>query len=137
MSTLTLVPQAAPRTSAHRTAARRVAVSRTQVVASPVRRGEVRLTRRGRLVVLVLACAVVAAIAVMVAAGSAATDSTGGAARVDVVTVAPGDTLWGIAGDVAADLDIDLREAVQRVEQLNVIDGGVVYAGQELRVPTR
>lgn len=132
MSTLTLAPQAAPRTGA-----RRVAVSRTATPVRPVGRGEVRLTRRGRIVVLVLACAVVAAVAVMLAAGSAATDDAGSAAQVEVVSVAPGDTLWGIAGDVAADLDIDVREAVQRVEQLNAIEGGVVYPGQELRVPTR
>ena len=100
-------------------------------------RSQVRLTRRGRLVVLALAFAAVAAVAVWLAAGSAATQEQGSGPQVEVVTVAPGDTLWDIASDAAAATGSgDVRDMMQRIEQLNAIDASVVYVGQELRVPT-
>lgn len=99
-----------------------------------VRRSQVRLTRRGRLVVLALALLAVAVVGIALASASAAGSGTG-AAGVHVVTVRPGDTLWGIAGRAASRAGVDTGEMVQRLEELNTIDDGVVYAGQELRVP--
>jgi LysM repeat protein len=97
-------------------------------------RAQVRLTRRGRLVLLVLALLAVLAVGVAVASASAA-GSHGGSPDVHVVTVQPGDTLWDIAGDAAAAAHVQTGEMVQRLEDLNALDDGVVYAGQELRVP--
>ncbi|WP_418062181.1 LysM peptidoglycan-binding domain-containing protein [Pimelobacter simplex] len=124
MSTVTLAPRVAParRTAAAPTAARRPA-------------GSVRLTRRGRLLVFVLALLAVVAAALWLAAGSAASRDAGAPAEVDVVTVAPGDTLWDIASDAAATTGDDVRDMMQRIEQLNALDGGTVYVGQDLRVP--
>ncbi|MFJ9315024.1 LysM peptidoglycan-binding domain-containing protein [Pimelobacter simplex] len=124
MSTVTLAPRVAParRTAAAPAAARRPA-------------GSVRLTRRGRLLVFVLALLAVVAAALWLAAGSAASRDAGAPAEVDVVTVAPGDTLWDIASDAAATTGDDVRDMMQRIEQLNALDGGTVYVGQDLRVP--
>ncbi|WP_408898298.1 LysM peptidoglycan-binding domain-containing protein [Nocardioides sp. R1-1] len=122
MSTITLAPRVAP--------ARPTSASR------PASRGQVRLTRRGRAVVFGLALVVVALAAVWLAAGSAATRDSGGAAQIDVVTVAPGDTLWAIASEAAADTGDSVRDMMQAIQQLNTLDGSVVYVGQELRVPT-
>lgn len=131
MSTITLAPAA-------RTAPRAASRTATRVPARrPAPRGGVRLTRRGRLVVVALALAVVAAVVVAFASGSAATDAASGPAQVRVVTVAPGDTLWALAGEAADELGTGVDEAMQRIEELNTIDRGVVYAGQQLRVPTR
>ncbi|MDQ6523593.1 LysM peptidoglycan-binding domain-containing protein [Nocardioides sp. LHD-245] len=121
MSTITLAPRVVP--------ARRA----TSTVRS---RGQVRLTRRGRTVVFLLALAVVALVAVWLAAGSAATRDQAGAPQVDLVTVAPGDTLWDIASDVAVGSGDDVRDAMRTIQQLNTLDGSVVYVGQELRVPS-
>ena len=100
------------------------------------RRSQVRLTRRGRLVVLALALVVVAAVAVWLAAGSAATHDQGSATQIEVVTVAPGDTLWDIASDAAAATGgTDVRDMMDRIQQLNTLDSSVVYTGQELRIP--
>lgn len=93
----------------------------------------VRLTRRGRLVVFLFACLAVVAVAVSLAAGSAASGESGGAPAIELVTVAPGDTLWDIAGDVAGGGDV--RDVVDQIQMLNSLDSSVVYAGQELRVP--
>ena len=51
-----------------------------------------------------------------------------------VVMVGTGDTLWGIAADIADDGDV--RGMVDRIEELNALDSGMVTAGQKLRVPT-
>ena len=128
MSTITLAPR--PAASAPRAA--------TSAGRRPAQQaGRVRLTRRGRLVVLALAFAIVAAIGIWLAAGSAATHEQGGPAQVEVVTVAPGDTLWDIAGDaVAATGEGDVRDMMERIQQLNTLDSSVVYAGQTLRVPS-
>ena len=123
MSTITLAP--------HVTVTRRSSTARPRSQA-----GRVRLTRRGRLVVLALAFAVVVACAVWLAAGSAATREEGGTPAVEIVTVAPGDTLWDIASDTAAVTGGDVRGVMEQIQQLNTLDSSVVYAGQELRVPT-
>lgn len=107
-------------------------VSAPRPVARP---GQVRLTRRGRVVVFLFAFVAVAALAVAIAAGSAATREDGGAPAVDVVTVAPGETLWDIASDVAAAGGGDVRGAMADIQDLNTLDGSVVYAGQQLRIP--
>lgn len=129
MSTITLAPRVAP--------VRRPASAPRAASARPAARGQVRLTRRGRVVVFLLALAVVALVAVWLAAGSAATRVDGGAPQVQVVTVGPGDTLWDIASAAAGTSGDDVRDMMQTIQQLNTLDGSVVYVGQELRVPTR
>lgn len=96
----------------------------------------VRLTRRGRLVVLALGLLLILGVGVMLAAGSAATRDSG-TEQVAVVTVTPGDTLWDIASDVAAATgEGDVSDVVATIEEMNALDTSMVYVGQELRVPT-
>lgn len=119
MSTLThtlVLP--APRERAQRTAARP---------------GAVRLTRRGRAVVFLLAFAVVLGIGLAFAAGSAATRDAGGS-ETTVITVGTGDTLWDIAAGISEGGDV--RSTMERIEELNALDSGMLVAGQRLRVPT-
>ena len=128
MSTISIAPQIRPTSRAPRRPARAQAQARS---------GQARLTRRGRLVVLLAALLAVAAFGIWVAAGSVATHEQGSAATIEVVTVAPGDTLWDIASDAAAASgSTDVRDMMDRIQQLNTLDGSVVYVGQELRVPT-
>jgi Tfp pilus assembly protein FimV len=131
MSTISIAP--------HRVTTARVAPARRPAAphaARPARSaGPVRLTRRGRVVVFLLAFLAVAAVAIAIAAGSAATREDGGAPAVDVVTVAPGETLWDIASDVAAVSGGDVRGAMAEIQDLNTLDGSMVFAGQELRIP--
>ena len=115
MSTLSLAPAFAP------TTVRRPA------------RASVRLTRRGRLVVFLTALAFVLMAGIFLGAGAFGTDEAGTAPATEVVMVGPGDTLWGIAADVAADGDV--REAMSEIERLNALDSVALSAGQKLRVP--
>lgn len=102
----------------------------------PVRQGgsgQVRLTRRGRAVVLLLALVAVMGLGVLWAAGSVATEQAGQPEPTRVVMVAPGDTLWEIASDIADAGQV--RAMVDRIEELNALDSAMVEAGQRLRVP--
>lgn len=95
--------------------------------------GPVRLTRRGR-AVLVLAFLGLA-LALMIPLGGWATASltAGSPDPVRVVVVQPGDTLYGIAGDLAEPGEV--RTMVHRIQQLNSLPGGQIAVGQQLAVP--
>jgi Tfp pilus assembly protein FimV len=96
-------------------------------------RPAVRLTRRGRLVVLLAVLAM--AFAALVMFGSPAL-STGTAhhAPARTVVVQPGQTLWDIAGQVAPGQDV--RAVVDEIVDLNALsDAGAIRPGQPLYVP--
>ena len=101
---------------------------------APVRlRSTVRLTRRGRLVVFVTSLLLVLAVAFALAGGAVGTDSAGEQIPTEVVQVAPGDTLWGIASEIATDGDV--RSMMSEIERLNALESAGLAAGQTLRVP--
>ncbi|CAM3587622.1 LysM peptidoglycan-binding domain-containing protein [Nocardioides zeicaulis] len=101
--------------------------------ATSARRSAVRLTRRGRLVVFLTSLFLVLGVAVMLAGGAVGTDSAGQQVPTEVVTVAPGDTLWDIASDISTDGDV--RSAMDQIERLNALESASLSAGQKLRVP--
>ncbi|QBX56062.1 LysM peptidoglycan-binding domain-containing protein [Nocardioides seonyuensis] len=109
-----------------------LSISPTFRTAAP-RRSTVRLTRRGRVVVVLAGLLVALAAAFFLAAGAVGTEEAGTAPATEVVQVAPGDTLWGIASDVADDGDV--RAMITEIERLNALDSAAVSAGQKLRVP--
>ena len=96
-------------------------------------RSAVRLTRRGRLVVFVAALLFVMATAFLLAGGAVGTDEAGAPVPTEVVQVAPGETLWGIASDLATDGQV--RDMMSQIERLNALDSAGLTAGQKLRVP--
>ena len=95
--------------------------------------GTLRLTRRGRLVVLALGVLLAVLVGVVLATGSVATSEKGTPPPTEVITVSGGDTLWAIAAERADDGDV--RATIEHIQQLNSLDGGLVVAGQRLRVP--
>ena len=97
------------------------------------RRSSVRLTRRGRLVVFLTSLFIVLGVAIALAGGAVGTGSAGQPAPTEIVQVAPGDTLWGIASEVATDGDV--RSMMNEIERLNALDSTGLAAGQKLRVP--
>ncbi|HYF71604.1 MAG TPA: LysM peptidoglycan-binding domain-containing protein [Nocardioides sp.] len=117
MSTMTIAPH-------------QVGQVRTTRAARP---GSVRLTRRGRLVVLTIAVLTILAVGFVLAGGSVATSEPGTPEPTRVVTVGAGDTLWDIAAGVSADGDV--RAMVDHIQRLNALDSGMVTLGQRLLVP--
>jgi Tfp pilus assembly protein FimV len=116
-------------------------VAPTHVAARPTQRptpaSALRLTRRGRVVVVLLGLTFALVAGIFLGAGSVATERPGAPEPTRIVQVGPGDTLWAIAADAAAATgEDDVRTMVDRIERLNALDGGLVLAGQRLRVPT-
>ncbi len=97
-----------------------------------VRAGGSRLTRRGRLVVGLLA--VIGLLAVFLLGWFAASPAASAPPQ-RTVTVSAGQTLWQIARRVAP--QADPRVTVAQIERLNHLDGAQVHPGQPLRVPGR
>lgn len=95
-----------------------------------------RLTARGRRVVLALAALPLAAgIAFGALSGGSAMASNDAIATAsfETVTVMPGDTLWSIAESIAP--TADPREVIGEITRLNVLRGGALQIGEELAIP--
>jgi LysM domain-containing protein len=105
--------------------------------AAPVRAGRrtpARLTRRGRVAVVlfVLLCLVIGAFAVGRVSSTAATSATRSHAH--YVVVRPGESLWAIARRALP--DSDPRVGVERIIDLNSLTDATVVPGQRLALPT-
>jgi len=137
MSTMVLTaPLAGPRrVRAARPATARVASRpaparvRSTPAAPPV---ALRLTARGRLVLLsLLLCVGLAVTAFTGAISFAGTDAA--SVPVRYVTVQSGQTLWSIAREAAP--SSDRRDTVAKILELNALPDSGVHAGQRLAVP--
>lgn len=97
------------------------------------RPGGVRLTRRGRLTLLVLFVGLAFALISLVGGQSAATGEAGQPVETRTVVVGEGDTLWGIASEIAEPGQV--REIIHHIQQLNALPNAGLMQGQELAVP--
>src|SRR5262245_14626632 len=93
----------------------------------------VRLTRRGRLVAILLLLAMAAVALALAAPASDAATPAGTAAT--IVVVRPGDSLWTIAARYLPSRDAP--SIVEEIRRLNGLDGYTIYAGERLALPKR
>ena len=102
----------------------------TAALASPVR-----ITRRGRLLLLALVAVLAFALVSLgqVAASAGPADSGTDEPVSATWVVQPGETLWVIARRV--DPQTDPRETVARIVAMNDLPSSSVQAGQELQIP--
>ena len=96
-----------------------------------------RLTNRGRAVlrglVIVLMLFAMATSGLALARGARASDGAAPAVVVHTHVVLPGETLWGIAQQVAP--HVDPRDTVARIVEFNSLTTTAVRAGQRLALP--
>jgi LysM repeat protein len=95
------------------------------------RAGTLRLTRRGRVVVLVAGLATALSLG-FVAATQTFADNHPQPTR--GIVVQPGQTLWDIAAAQTPSGD-DVRSTMTHLEQLNHLDSAALQVGQHLRIP--
>lgn len=114
-----------------RTVVRRPA--RRPAVAAPVTAPAVRLTRRGRLVLLLALVAVAFTMLAVFGAQSAATGESGAPVETRTVEVGEGDSLWQIAATVADSGEV--QEMIHQIEELNALSGVGLVEGEEIAVP--
>jgi len=113
--------------------------------ATPVRAPRLRITARGRAVFTTLAAAPLVAIALFIGLGggdavagrndpaASVGAATVGAATFTYVSIAPGQSLWQLAEQVAP--NADPREVVADILALNQLRSADVQPGQELAIP--
>lgn len=142
MSAIAVQPRLATRPAAERPVRPRPAAARPAAAPTPGREragaraagaseASLRLTRRGRAVLVVLALLVVLG---GVVGGRAVADGPQQATEVTTHAVMAGETLWQIAADVAAPGE-DVRDVVLRLQELNGLSSASLLAGQVLLLP--
>lgn len=99
----------------------------------PVR--HVRLTRRGRAVVVVGLVLLLLAAFSLGRVGAVGSTDAAAPPQVEVTTVAPGETLWKVAKRIAPGQDP--RPVVDQIIRLNDLPGAGLRAGQQLLLPVR
>lgn len=93
----------------------------------------IRLTRRGRRVVAVLALIPIAITFLLIGTRGAVASDGSGTATTQAIVVQPGQSLWDVA--VTINPEKDPRETIWVIQQLNDMKTSEVLAGQELVVP--
>ena len=96
--------------------------------------GRLRLTRRGRLVLVLVAMALLFVAASVGRAGSEAATVSDTGPSLQQVTVQPGETLWAVAQRIAP--DNDPREVIAQIRRINDLETSTLQAGQQLLLPT-
>jgi hypothetical protein len=95
---------------------------------------DMRLTRRGKAVILTVAIVAIGILAIMLGPSSTATDQVGTPQETATVKVLPGHTLWQIAA--AANPDGDIRATVDEIVELNSLpNASALQMGSEIAVP--
>lgn len=103
---------------------------------APVRpQPKLRLTRRGRGVLLALAAApiVIAALFFSLNGGGATASLEGATVSFEYVTVDAGQSLWQVAESIAP--TADPRDVIDAIVRFNQLESADVYAGQEIAIP--
>jgi LysM repeat protein len=109
--------------------------SSTRAAAGAVRAPQpsVRLTRRGRAVVVMAALVLVLLAGFFLGSVAVGTDEAGQAPATEIIMVEPGQSLWSISSELTTEGDV--RSTMREIERLNALDTVALSAGQKLRVP--
>ena len=112
---------------------------RTIAIDEAPARGRLRLTTRGRrvlLAILVMPALVALGVALSQVPEVSAADTSveaQGIAAFEYRTVHPGDTLWEIAAETSSGRDV--RDVILDIERLNGLDGAPLQPGQRIALP--
>jgi LysM repeat protein len=111
-----------------------VTVGGFSTYSAPVR-SHLRMTKRGRAVLLTLVATpvVIAALAFGINAGAAM--GTSSSAPLAKITVVGGETLWGVAKEIAP--NADPRDVIADVMSVNRLNSADIYPGERLSIPAR
>jgi hypothetical protein len=106
---------------------------RARAVAPRATSPRTRLTRRGRVVLLVVAALLLLAAISVGRAGSQAATATENGPMLQQATVQPGETLWAVAQRIAP--KNDPREVVAQLRRINHLQSSSLRVGQQLLLP--
>lgn len=107
-----------------------ITVSQSSTPAAP----QLRLTRRGKSLIVSVTVTALAVMALMFGPSSIATDQAGTPQETTVVTVHPGLTLWQVAAE--ANPHGDIRTTVDQIVELNALpNASSLQMGSQITVP--
>lgn len=113
------------------------ALSARPIRPARVAQPRLRITARGRAVLLVLASlpVVIAALLFGINGGGASASLEGSSVPLEYVTVQPGDSLWQVAESIAP--FADPRDVISAIVSLNGLTSADVFAGEQLEIPAQ
>ena len=94
---------------------------------------QLRMTRRGRLLLLGILAAVLLLTVSVGRMGSQAATAVDNGPALTQTTVQPGDTLWAVARRLAP--GSDARQVIAQIRRVNHLADSTLYAGQQLLLP--
>jgi hypothetical protein len=94
-----------------------------------------RLTRRGRRVLLALVVVPLVVLAFLAALNGGSATATGSSAPLEYVTVQAGQSLWQLAESIAP--ESDPRDVMSEIRTFNGLDSVQLVPGQRLAIPTQ
>ena len=99
-------------------------------------RARLRMTRRGRSVLLALvSLPIVVMLLALALNGGGATASLEAGAPAEIVMVQPGESLWTLAERIAP--GADPRDVIEELKAFNRLASADVWAGQQISIPQR
>jgi hypothetical protein len=102
---------------------------------APVRQSHLRMTRRGRAVLLTLVAAPVVVVALLFGINAGGATATSSSTPLTKVTVVGGETLWSLAKQISP--NTDPRDVVADVMSVNRMDTADIYPGEQLSIPAK
>ncbi len=111
-------------------------VSSERVVTSDrVVRSRLRMTKRGRAVLLTLVSVPLVAATLLLGLNAGAATGTSSSTPLAKVTVVGGETLWGVAKQIAP--NADPRDVIAAIEDVNQLQTADIQPGQQLNIPAQ
>jgi LysM repeat protein len=98
-------------------------------------RAHLRLTRRGRGVLLTIVAAPLVAIALFAGLNAGGATATSSSTPLSTVTVASGQSLWQLARHIAP--NADPRDVISDIIDVNQLASADVYPGERLEIPAQ
>jgi LysM repeat protein len=102
---------------------------------TPARRSHLRMTKRGRAVLLSLVAIPVVAAALAFGINAGGATATSSSTPLAKVTVVGGETLWGLAKQIAP--NADPRDVIADIVSVNRLDSADIYPGEQLAIPAQ
>jgi hypothetical protein len=103
--------------------------------AAPVRRAHLRMTKRGRAVLLTLVATPLVLVALAFGINAGGATATNSSTPLAKVTVVGGETLWGVAQQIAP--HADPRDVIADLESVNRLSSANIYPGEQLLIPAQ
>jgi LysM repeat protein len=101
---------------------------------TPVR-AHLRITARGRAVLLTLLAMPLVAAALLLGIGAAAASGSSSSTPLTKVTVVGGETLWGLAHEIAP--NSDPRDVIANIMAVNQLKSADIQPGERLSIPAQ